>query len=205
MFRAPEPPAPAARMPLFVPASGSDLDHVQVSGFTAVPANDNGTVSVVFQLERPEVLQGTLNDQNVRRVLMRVASDTQRFDSGLRLDSVELLRTQSADDDVRGVLVRVARNDRNPGVRLKALESLHGFVAQPDVRRAFLEALQHDGNPGARVEAINALRTVLDQPDFEPDAQLVDVLRDRMKRDTNTYVRLQSAAAVRQIAAREPF
>ncbi len=155
-------------------------------------------VEFFYRGDEPRVVPGSLDDGDVRRALIFVMQDSQIFDSGLRLDSLEALRVRSGDAEVRGAFCRAARNDRNPGVRLKALEALRGFEQDAQVRKTLIEALLRDDNPGVRVEAINALRAAAAGP---PDAELVKVLRDRMQNDSNSYIRLQSAAAVRQIGS----
>jgi hypothetical protein len=37
------------------------------------------------------------------------------------------------------------------------------------------------------------------------DDHMIAVLRDRMQKDPNTYIRLQSAAAIRDLGPREKF
>jgi hypothetical protein len=95
------------------------------------------------------------------------------------------------------------------------------------VRQVLLDALEHDGNPGVRVEAVNLLVGSLDNrgpaADALPEApavaempatpasdeedasfgHVVKVLQQLQRRDPNPYVRLRSAAALRQIGPRE--
>ncbi len=186
--------------------SDLDLQSIGISGMSLIPASDSPSpnVEVQFTHQEPRVLRGTLDDSEVRKVLIFIAQNNQRFDSGMRMDSLEALRTRGSDAQVREALCYVARQDRNPGVRLKALEALRGFEEDAQVRSTLLDALLRDQNPGARVEAINALKAMLDKGTQQPDAQLVQVLQDRMRNDPNPYIRLESAAAVRQIAARVP-
>ncbi len=164
-------------------------------------------VELVYRGEEPRVVTRSLDDGDVRRALMYMMQNNLQFDSGLRLDSLEALRARSDDADVRGAFCRAARNDRNPGVRLKALEALRGFEQEELVRKTLIDALLRDDNPGVRVEAINALRAMADHPAVagQPDVELVKVLRDRMQNDSNSYVRLQSAAAVRQLGPRAQY
>jgi HEAT repeats len=60
-----------------------------------------------------------------------------------------------------------------------------------------LDALVDDHNPGVRIEAINSLRQMAERGQVVPDPHMLSVLRDRMQNDPNTYIRLQSAAAIR--------
>jgi anti-sigma factor RsiW len=186
--------------------SDQDLRNVAVSGINWVPGGGAGAPAVEVQMmaEKPVVIRGSVADSDVRRVLLFVVRNDQRFDSGVRLESVEALRSQGADAEVRQALAFAARKDRNPGVRLKALESLRDFARDADVRQALLDALVHDDNPGVRVEAINTLRALCEMGG-EHDKHLVEVLKDRMQKDTSTYVRMQSAAAIRQLGPRQVY
>jgi HEAT repeat protein len=91
------------------------------------------------------------------------------------------------------------------------------------VRDTLLEALEHDANPGVRVEAVNLLVRSLERegPDnpvvagtpsslegsqIPPDPSVDRVIRaleGLQRSDPNRYVRLRSAAALRQIGPRE--
>jgi hypothetical protein len=159
------------------------------------------TVRVQLMSQTPMNIVGAPGDADVERALTFVLENGQRFDPDARLDSLDVLRTRAADPDVRRSLCAAARLDRNPGVRMKALEALQGFEQDPAVRQTLLEALQRDDNSGVRVEAIDLLVSALQSKSESgsPDPQTLDVLRDRQRNDPNNYVRLQSAAALREL------
>jgi hypothetical protein len=186
--------------------SPDDLSRLGVHRISQIPGS-GGQPDIEVQIgsEQPFLLSGTVDNRDVRSVLMYVMRNNQRFDSGLRLDSLEALRTGKDDAEIRQAFCQAARNDRNPGVRLKALEALRDSVHDAPVRKTFLDALLQDDNPGVRIEAINALRTLAESAQGELDPQLVKVFRDRMQHDPNTYVRMQSAAAVRQFGSRAQY
>ena len=116
-----------------------------------------------------------------------------------------------------------ARKDQNPAVRMKALESLRDAVADQAVRETLIDALEHDANPGVRVEAVNLLVRSLEPGGLDssekPEAVLasdrverpldpsmehvVRTLQELERSDPNRYVRLRSAAALRQIGPRD--
>jgi HEAT repeats len=157
------------------------------------------TVQVQMMSQTPMSIVGAPDDADVVRALTFVLENSQRFDPDARLDSLNVLRTRAADPEVRRSLMNAARQDHNPGVRMKALEALQGFEQDPAVRQTILDALQNDDNSGVRVVAIDLLVSAL-QSDNAPgpaDPQELEVLRDRQKNDSNNYVRLQSAAALR--------
>jgi hypothetical protein len=90
-------------------------------------------------------------------------------------------------------------------VRLKALEALDGAEPQSLVRQTLLDALVDDQNPGVRVEAINELRDLAAKGQINSDDELLKVLHERIKKDPSTYIRLQSAAVIRDLGPRQKF
>jgi hypothetical protein len=189
--------------------SDQDLETMGVEGIRLEPQSGVAAPRVEVQLrsQRPAVVQGTADDAEVRRVLSYVVEHGERFDPGVRLDSLDVLRTRTADPDIRGVLCVVAQRDSNPAVRLKALEALQGFGADPRVRQVMLGVLTSDGNSGARIDALNELLSApsaLGVAALPLDAETMRVLRDRMQNDANSYVRQRSATALGQLTAAEP-
>src|SRR6202165_23304 len=203
------------------------LSKMVVGGINFPPSTGSGSPDVQLQLsaEEPLVLNGNVQDSDMRRVLTYVVENGERFDAGVRLDCLEALKAASRDQQVRQALIAAARKDQNPAVRMKALESLRDASSDDDVRQALLDALQQDANPGVRVEAVNVLvgalqpreskETALAPPDATPVVKpgrpeedqsverVVRALQQLQHRDPSRYVRLRSAAALRQIGPRE--
>ncbi len=193
------------------PESGTQIVAERASTLPAVDFNvtdldvsqGSGGPRIVFRgrREAPEEWSGQASDPQVRGVLMSLIQNGQRFTADTRMKSVEALQTVASDEVVRRLLCQVARTDRNPAVRLKAMEALKGEGQDELVQQTILEALLQDQNPGVRIEAMNALRDLVEAA-ATPDRKLVRVLRERMQNDTNTYIRVQSAAAVRSLEQR---
>lgn len=198
------------------------LSKMSVAGINFAPGQDAvpGTIQLQLRAEQPLVLSGNLDDADVRRVLTYVIENGDRFDPGVRLDCLEVLKSRTGDSGVRHALLAAVRKDRNPAVRLKAIESLRDSAGDEAVREALLEALDHDANPGVRVEAVNLLVRTLEsnsnnvsaaasapgEDSIPPDpsvARVVQTLEDLQRHDPNRYVRLRSAAALRQIGPHE--
>jgi hypothetical protein len=189
-------------------------------------------VRVQLNAEQPVELTGSLDDSDVRHVITYVVKSGDRFDPGMRLDCLEALKARAGDSDVRDALLAAARKDQNPAVRLKALEALRDSTSDDAVRSVLLDALRHDLNPGVRVEAVNLLVGSLEKagngdampmmvpgmPSM-PDGNTVPAiasgkahqvsmtgvimtLEDLRRSDPSSYVRLRSAAALRQLSAR---
>lgn len=184
-----------------------DLHTAEVAGINVFPANANESPQVEVQLraQQPVTLQGTVDDGDVKRVLLDVLRNNQKFDPDVRLSAVELLRTRTNDPEVRSVLCHAVHTDHNAAVRLKALEALNGAEPQDIIRQTMLDALVDDQNPGVRIEAINSLRDMAAKGQVESDAHLLAVLRGLMEKDPSTYIRLQSAAAIRDLGPRQKF
>lgn len=201
-------PTDADVEPVNTPSSGPlDLRTAEVAGINVLPSGGDQPPEVELQLtaQRPITLQGTVDNDDVKRVLLYVLRNSERFDADVRLNAVDLLRARNNDPEVRSVLCRSVHSDRNAAVRLKALEALNGAEPQDLVRETLLDALVDDQNPGVRVEAINALRSMASKGQVTSDDHLLAILRDRMQKDPNTYIRLQSAAAIRDLGPRQKF
>jgi Putative zinc-finger len=209
------------------PLTDDQLSKMVIAGINFPPSTGSGSPDVQLQLsaQQPLVLSGSVDDSDMRRVLTYVVENGERFDAGVRLDCLEALKPAARDQQVRQALIVAVRKDQNPAVRMKALESLRDAASDGAVRQALLDALDHDANPGVRVEAVNVLVGSLQHgdtkdmapelPDAKPsvkpggpeeDASLervVRVLEQLKRRDPSRYVRLRSAAALRQIGPRE--
>jgi anti-sigma factor RsiW len=161
------------------------------------------TVQVQLMSQMPTSIEGSPEDADIERALTFVLQNGQRFDSGARLDSLDVLRTQAADPEVRRALCAAARSDQNPGVRMKALDALQGYENDAMVRQTLLDALQGDDNSGVRVSAVNLLVNSLEAngESGTADPRIVAVLRDRLRNDPNNYIRLQSSAALRALGS----
>jgi HEAT repeats len=206
------------------PLTNEDLSKMAVAGVNFPASADSaGTVQLQVRTEQPIVLSGSVDDADVRRVLTYVVTNGERFDPGVRLDCLDVLKARTGDKEVRHALLAAARKDQNAAVRMKALEALRDSAADDAVRDTLLEALQHDANPGVRVEAVNLLVRALEgeapgetpgsgrepetagaQIPADPSVErVIRALEGLQHRDPNPYVRLRSAAALRQISPRE--
>ena len=218
-------PGQAVNVMAAPPITDEDLSKMAVAGINFAPTADAapGTLQVQVRTEQPLMVIGNVDNTDVRRVLTYVVANGERFDPGVRLDCLDALRARSNDAQVRRALVAAARKDPNAAVRLKALEALRDSTGEDSVRETLLEALRHDANPGVRVEAVNLLVRSLEGdsqdgpgsaselPSTEVSSLSSDSSVDRVVRalenlersDPNRYVRLRSAAALRQISTRD--
>ena len=115
------------------------------------------------------------------------------YNSGVRMDSVDLLTQTPNDAHVREALLYALRYDSNPGVRLKAIEAFGPYVKDDvRVRDAVLEALVNDSNPGLRAQAMRLLSRCV------PTAACVWCYRSWQKSDPNQYIRSQARNVLAQ-------
>ena len=184
-----------------------DVRSADVAGISFLSSGEEGLPRLQLQMkaQQPVTLEGTVDDDDVKAALLSVLAGGDHFCPDIRLDAVECLRGRRNDPDVRSALCRAARKDRNAAVRLKAIEALGDAGSQDMVRETLLDALVADQNPGVRVEAVNALRNMAASGQMDSDDRTLGVLRERMRKDPNTYIRLQSAAAIRDIGPRQKF
>jgi anti-sigma factor RsiW len=160
-----------------------------VSGIRATPA---GQVQIDLDQTNRRVVKGTLEDQEIRSLLLRAARD--QANPGLRVESVTLLKDMSQNAQVRQALLQALAHDPNPGVRLKALEGLRPFASEPQVRDALTEALKEDENSGVRIEAIDVLTQ-------DHDEALVGVLQALVQSEQNNYIKLRCKKVLRDMNA----
>jgi hypothetical protein len=138
----------------------ANVDAANIAGIRGI-TQDPGSNEVKIQYDtvRTDQTSGSIDDPRIQQLLLFAARNN--INSGVRLDSIDLLTKSPDDARVREALVFALRYDRNPGVRLKALEGLRSYVKDDQqVRDAVLEALLRDNNAGVRTQAISLLETV---------------------------------------------
>src|SRR5579864_7236287 len=91
-----------------------------IRGITMEPGTKN--VRVRYDQLLPESVQGSIDDPKIQQLLLYAAQNQQN--SGVRVESIDLLAQKATDPRVRQALMFALRYDRNPGVRLRALDGL---------------------------------------------------------------------------------
>ena len=141
---------------------------------------------------RQRIISGSLEDLAIQRVLLAAASDA--ADPGLRVESMDILKSGADSSEVRLVLLQALRQDPNAGVRLKAIEGLKSFSAEPEVRKVLADVLLTDENPGVRTQAIDLLVQ-------HKGAGMAGLLQEALYSDNNEYVRQRCQKALRDMNA----
>ncbi len=176
-----------ASSPVSAPAESS------ITGIQSI-SQDPGSnhISIKYNTVSTQEAQGSLNDQRIQQLLLFAARNN--YNSGVRMDSVDLLTQEPNSTHVREALMYALRYDSNPGVRLKALDSLGAFVkSDPRVRDVVLEALIRDSNPGVRTAALRLLDPV------RADSSVRSVLQELAQSDQNQYIRSQARMMLAQL------
>jgi hypothetical protein len=160
-----------------------------ITSITREPNTEN--VEVHFNRLVPETAQGSLDDPDIRELLL-VGAESQ-VNSGVEQNSVDLLADeclaghQCEDGRLRKALLVALRYDQDSGVRLRALNGLKPYVAEDrGVRDGVLEALMDDPDATVRSRAIQLLQPV------EADSSVREVLHTVASDDDNPHIRTVS-------------
>jgi HEAT repeat protein/putative zinc finger protein len=175
-----------------VPASGAPTE-ASITGIRSI-TQDPGTnqISIKYDTVSTQDAQGSLNDQKIQQLLLYAARNN--YNSGVRMDSVDLLTQRPNDIQIREALMYALQNDTNPGVRLKSLDALGSFVKDDvRVRDAVLAALVSDSNSGVRTDALRLIEPV------KADGSVRGVLMALAAKDSSQYIRSQARTMLAQL------
>lgn len=175
------------------PPQQTPVEASAITGIRSVTQEPGSNqVSIKYDTVSTQEAQGSLNDQKIQQLLLFAARNN--YNSGVRMDSVDLLTQAPNETNVREALLYALHNDSNPGVRLKALDGLSGFVRQdPRVRDAVLQSLISDANPGVRMQALRLVEPM------KADSSVRSVLTRLAETDENASIRSQARMMVRQM------
>jgi anti-sigma factor RsiW len=168
------------------------VDASAITGIRSVTQEPGSNqVSIKYDTISTQEAQGSLNDQRIQQLLLFAARNN--YNSGVRMDSVDVLTQTPNESRVREVLMYSLQNDTNAGVRMKALDGLSGLVRQdPQVRDAVLQALVSDGTPAVRLQALRLVEPM------KADSNVRAVLMRLSKTDQNASIRTQARTMLEQ-------
>jgi hypothetical protein len=176
-----------------VAVGSSTPQEASITGIRSV-TQEPGTneISIKYDKVSTEETKGSLNDQGIQQLLLYAARNN--FNSGVRMDSVDLLTQKLNDSQVRDALMYTLQNDSNPGVRLKSLQALGAYVKNDvHVRDAVLTALVNDTNSGVRTDALRLIEPV------KADGSVRGVLMTLAAKDQSQYIRSQARTLLAQL------
>jgi anti-sigma factor RsiW len=167
--------------------------NASVTGIRSITQEPGSNqVTIKYDTVATQDVQGSLNDQRIQQLLLFAARNN--YNSGMRMDSVDLLTQAPNETHVREALLYALQNDSNPGVRLKALDGLSGFVRQdPRVRDAVLQSLIGDTSAGVRLQALRLVEPM------KADSSVRSVLTRLAQTDQNASIRSQARTMLAQV------
>lgn len=172
------------------PSGTPETSIAGIDSITPIPGTDQ--VTIKYNTLSAQERQGSLNNQEIQQLLLYAARNN--YNSGVRVDSVDLLAQRSGDTQVREALIYALQNDTNPGVRLKSLTALGNYVkTDTNVRDAVLRALVNDDNSGVRIEALRLIEPV------KADGSVRGVLMALAAKDQSTYIKSQARTMLAQL------
>lgn len=168
----------------------SPTDDVYSTVRSVQPDNAGG-VAISLDETRHKIVKGSMNDGNIQRLLLAAAHED---NPAVRVESVDLLRSQSGSTEVRDTLLNVLAQDTNPGVRLKALEGLKPLAGDSEVRKTLRRVLQADDNVPVRMLVIDLLVA-------NRDDNMVGMMQGLVQKENNDSVRRKLEKALRDMNA----
>jgi hypothetical protein len=185
-------PRPVVELPASVEGPGKIAN---INSIVREPNSEN--VAIHFNRLVPETAQGSLDDPQIRQLLLLGAEN--QANPGVAQNSVSLLADeclaghQCSEGTVRKALLVALCYDKDAGVRLKALNGLKPYVAEDmRVRDGVLEALLDDPDPTVRSRAIELLQPV------QADTSVREVLHTVASEDDNPHIRTVSQEVLDQ-------
>ena len=171
-----EPIAVTSQQPIEASIAG-------IRGIVQEPGSNR--VQIQYDRVTPDTAQGSIDDPRIQQLLLFAARNN--MNTGVRIDSIDLLTQKPEDARIREALIYALRYDKNPGVRLKSLEGLRSYVKEDRrVRDAVVEALMKDANPGVRSQAIALLEGV------QVDSSVRQAFAALAAQDADSYIRTES-------------
>ncbi|MDE3110496.1 MAG: HEAT repeat domain-containing protein [Acidobacteriota bacterium] len=185
------------------PVQALDLHRATVASINVLPTGAGVPPQVQLQLaaQQPYTLQGTVDDGDVRDVLLYVLRHGELFAPVIRLSAVDALSPRSGIPEIHSALSRAMRQDASAAVRLKALQALSSPGPEDLVARMLLDAISSDQDPIVREQAMDTLRNLADSGQLAPTDHVIAVLRNFAHDDADPSIRMQSAAVVRELVS----
>ena len=159
------------------------------------------------RLDCLDALKAQARDAQVRKALLLAARKDQN--PAVRMKALEALKDSASDDAVREAMLDALAHDANPGVRVEVVNMLvhslgresqaSSVVSYPELAGA--PENMDDQSDDIQISSSNESSAMTSNASVE---KVIRTLEELQKRDPSRYVRLRSAAALRQIGPREP-
>lgn len=156
-----------------------------------------------IRLDCLDALKAQARDLKVRSALLVAARKDPN--PAVRMKALEALRDSAADDAVREALLDALTHDSNPGVRVEVVNMLVHSLEHELGDSSIPNLANVPDNPDDASDETQAIAPPSESgtPVADPSVEkVIRTLEELQKRDPNRYVRLRSAAALRQIGPR---
>jgi hypothetical protein len=176
----------------------ADLENIRINDISRVaPDPKTGDVHITMDAQRRVTLEGSLDDPRIQQLLVYAVKSYDN--AGIRRDTLDALRARSKYPNVRAAMLYTLQHDPNVGNRLAALDAVRGMQGGDDLQQSLIEVLEHDRNVGVRVESVDLL---VDQMERQGrDEAILGALGRLATSDSNRYVRLKCASALRKLGS----
>lgn len=190
-----------AEQPMVLSGSADDQEMRRVLTYVV----ENGErFDAGIRLDCLDALKAQARDLKVRGALLVAARKDPN--PAVRMKALEALRDSAADDAVREALLDALAHDSNPGVRVEVVNMLVHSLEHELSDGSIPNLTGVPENPDDMTDEAQAVAGGSEAPGRPADPSVEKVIRtleELQKRDPNRYVRLRSAAALRQIGPRE--
>jgi hypothetical protein len=176
--------------------SEADLENMHINDISRVaPDPRTGDVRITMDAQRRVTLQGSLDDPRIQQLLVNAVKSYDN--AGIRRDTLDALRARTQSPNVRAALLFTMEHDPNVGNRLAALDAVRGMEGGEDLQQGLIDVLEHDKNMGVRVESVDVLVEHVEKEGR--DEAVLSALERLAASDSNRYVRLKCASALRKL------
>jgi len=175
-----------------------DFENMRINDISRVaPDPKTGDVRITMDAQRGVTVEGSLDDPHIQQLLVYAVKSYDN--AGIRRDTLDALRARRNNPNVRATLLYSVEHDPNVGNRLAALDMVRGMEPGNDVQQCLVHVLEHDRNMGVRVESVDLL---VDQVEKQGRNQAILSALGRLSTsDSNPYVRLKCASALRKLGS----
>ncbi len=175
------------------PLNTSNLDISNIRFMDADPKD--GQIEFAYDEVKPMRVKGSINDQNIQRLLTYALEREQN--PGVRLRAVNTIGANKkvADPEIKKALITALKSDGNDGVRKEAMAVLKTYPFDSDIQNAFVYVLQRDANAALRIDAIKSLEDNKIQ-----DQEMLTVLKEKSESDDNSYIRRRAKDFLQEVS-----
>jgi len=164
-----------------------------------------GDVEFSFDAVVPMHVRGNVDDENIQKVLARIAVSEENI--GTRLRAVGMLGMKSEEvykgkpeleNEIKLALITVLLHDENLGVRREALNALKQYLPDTSVVRAFLTIIRNEKNVSLKIAAINAIN-ISELKNQPLGREIIELLKQKAQSDENNYVKIKAITTLQEI------